>query len=96
MSSATSSAVHVVDNVVEGVKSALHEAVAWTEKKADELAKSEETGPYGSLATCAGGVSDLDGIAMGVLPATTQVQENGGERGVEQEERKDGGRGSRL
>ncbi|KAF1931578.1 uncharacterized protein M421DRAFT_89868 [Didymella exigua CBS 183.55] len=68
----------VVEDVVEGVKAVVHEAVAWTEKKAEELAKSEDrAGPYDSPATAAGGTSDLDVIATGVLPATVPVQEDG-------------------
>jgi hypothetical protein len=84
----------VVENVVEGVKSVVHEAVAWTEKKADELAHTEDhAGPYDSPATCAG--SDLDVIATGVLPATIPVQEDGKDSKVE-DEQKSGGRDSRL
>jgi uncharacterized membrane protein len=68
----------VVESVVEGVKAVVHEAVAWTEKKVEELAKSEDhAGPYESPATAAGGMSDLDVIATGVLPATVPVQEDG-------------------
>lgn len=67
---------HVVESVVEGVKAAVHEAVDWTEKKAESLAHAEDnTGPYDSPATCA--ISDLDGIGMGILPATVNVQEAG-------------------
>lgn len=61
----------------------MHEAVVWTERKAEELARGDDhTGPYDSPATAAGGVSDLDVIATGVLPATVPVQEdvNGGQR----------------
>lgn len=66
----------VVEGMVEGVKAVLHEAVVWTEKKAEELAHSEDhAGPYDSPALCAG--SDLDAIATGVLPATLPVQEDG-------------------
>jgi hypothetical protein len=66
----------VVEGVVEGVKAVVHEAVVWTERKAEELANSEDhAGPYDSPATCV--VSDLDVISTGVLPATIPVQEDG-------------------
>ncbi|KAH6643940.1 hypothetical protein C7974DRAFT_348435 [Boeremia exigua] len=72
------STAKAVEGVVEGVKTVVQEVVAWTEKKADELAKSEDhTGPYDSPATAAGGTSDFDVIATGVLPATVPVQEDG-------------------
>lgn len=82
----------MVGSVVEGVKTAVHEAVAWTERKADKLARSEDrAGPYDSPAMAAGGISDLDVIATGVLPATVPVQED--ERGkgsdIDQEYTKD-------
>lgn len=68
----------------------MHEAVVWTEKKAEELANVEDhAGPYNSPATCAGGVSDLDVIASGVLPATIPVQEDG--RGGMNRENDNGG-----
>lgn len=67
----------MVEGVVEGVKAVVHAAVAWTEKKAEELAKSEDhAGPYDSPAMAAGGTSDLDAIAVGILPATVPVQEH--------------------
>lgn len=67
----------VVEGVVEGVKAVVHEAVAWTEKKAGKLAKSEDhAGPYDSPAMAAGGISDLDVITTGVLPATVPIQED--------------------
>jgi len=68
----------VVESVVEGVKTAVHGAVAWTERKAEELAKNEDhAGPYDSPATAAGGTSDFNVIATGVLPAIVPVQEDG-------------------
>ncbi|KAJ4992606.1 hypothetical protein SVAN01_01989 [Stagonosporopsis vannaccii] len=74
----TESAAKAVEGVVEGVKAVVHEAVVWTEKKAEELARTEDhAGPYDSPATASGGVSDLDVIATGVLPATVPAQEDG-------------------
>ncbi|KAF3045125.1 hypothetical protein E8E12_009461 [Didymella heteroderae] len=68
----------VIEGVTEGIKAAVHEAVAWTEKKAEKLARSEDcAGPYDSPAMAAGGMSELDVIATGVLPATVPVQEDG-------------------
>lgn len=65
------------EGVVESVKAAVHEVVAWTERKGDELARSEDhAGPYDSPAMAAGGISDLDVIATGVLPATVPAQED--------------------
>lgn len=61
----------------------MHEAVAWTGKKAEELARSDDQmGPYDSPATAAGGISDLDVIATGVLPAITPMQHGGGREKV--------------
>lgn len=81
---------HVVEGVVEGVKAVMHEAVAWTERKAEELAKSEDhTGPYDSPAMAAGSISDLDVIATGVLPATIPVQEDEVDKSKSQEGVKD-------
>jgi hypothetical protein len=69
----TGSAAKMVQDVVNGVKTAIQGAVAWTEKKADDLVSSEDsTGPYASPATCA--VSDLDPIATGILPAAMPTQ----------------------
>jgi hypothetical protein len=63
----------MVQDVVDGVKTAIQGAVAWTEKKADDLvSKEDSTGPYASPATCA--VSDLDPIGSGILPAAMQIQ----------------------
>ncbi|KAF3010815.1 hypothetical protein E8E13_008499 [Curvularia kusanoi] len=70
------SAAKAVEGVVEGLKTVVHKAVAWTEKKAEGLAHSEDrAGPYDSPATATAGISDLDAIATGVLPATVPVQE---------------------
>ncbi|UPX09529.1 uncharacterized protein EKO05_0000217 [Ascochyta rabiei] len=89
-------AAQVVEGVVQGVKAAIHEAVLWAEKKAEVLAHSEDhAGPYDSPATCAGGVSDLDVMATGVLPATIPVQEDGKDRELDGGH-KSGGRDSRL
>ncbi|KAF9696622.1 hypothetical protein EKO04_005559 [Ascochyta lentis] len=89
-------AAQAVESVVEGFKAAVHEVVLWTEKKAEELAHSEDhAGPYDSPATCAGGVSDLDVMATGVLPATMPVQEDGKDREPD-DSQKSGGRDSRL
>ena len=64
----------MVQEMVNGVKTAIQGAVAWTEKKADELvSKDDSTGPYASPATCA--VSDLDPIASGILPAAMPTQD---------------------
>ncbi|KAJ4354981.1 hypothetical protein N0V95_003317 [Ascochyta clinopodiicola] len=89
-------AAQAVEGVIEGFKAAVHEAVLWAEKKAEVLAHSEDhAGPYNSPATCAGGVSDLDVMATGVLPATIPVQEDGKDR-VLDDGQKLGGRESRL
>jgi hypothetical protein len=85
-----------VEGVVECVKSAVHEAVVWTEKKAEELAHSDNrAGPYDSPATAAGGMSDLDVIATGVLPATIPVQEDRKDQEPDGGQ-KSGGKDSRL
>ncbi|KAJ4303556.1 hypothetical protein N0V90_002454 [Kalmusia sp. IMI 367209] len=54
---------------------AVNEAVAWTKAKVEKLSaeKDDGTGPYSSLSTCA--PSDLDPIAMGVLPALPTEKE---------------------
>ena len=65
----TETAAKAVEDAVQGLKTVVHEAVAWTEKKAEALAHSEDNaGPYDSPATAAAGISDLDAIAAGVLP----------------------------
>jgi hypothetical protein len=70
----TGSAAKIIEEVVQGVKTAVHEVVVWTEKKADDLvSKEDSTGPYASPATCA--VSDLDPIASGILPAAMPSQD---------------------
>lgn len=75
----TQSAAEVVEEVVHGVKTVVDGAIAWAEKKADQLSsKSDSTGPYTSPATCA--PSDLDPIASGVLPAML-VQEKADQEG---------------
>lgn len=62
----------------------MHEAVVWTEKKADALSHSEDHAePYDSPATAAAGISDLDVIASGILPATVPVQEDWKDKGSE-------------
>lgn len=86
----TESAARAVEGMVEGVKAVVHEAVVWTERKAEELAHAEDrTGPYDSPATAAGGVSDLDVIATGVLPATAQAQQDGKDQQKDGENRLD-------
>ncbi len=76
----TESVATAVEGIVESVKAVVHEAVVWTEKKAEELANAEDhAGPYDSPATAAGGISDFDVIATGVLPATVPVQEKDNE-----------------
>ena len=50
----TESAAKAVEGAVQGLKTVVHEAVAWTEKKAEALAHSEDhAGPYDSPATAA-------------------------------------------
>lgn len=50
------------------MKAAVDGAIAWAEKKADDLSsESDSTGPYTSPATCM--QSDLDPIAGGIVPA---------------------------
>jgi hypothetical protein len=57
----------VVEEIAHGVKVAVDGAVAWAEKKVEELtSEGDSTGPYTSPATCA--PSDMDVIASGVLP----------------------------
>jgi hypothetical protein len=64
----TDSTAKLVEDVVHGVKAAVDGALAWAEKKVDELsAEKESTGPYTSPATCM--PSDFDPIAGGMLPA---------------------------
>jgi hypothetical protein len=72
-SSALSTAAGVASNATFTVKTAVDDALAWTEAKVEKLsAKTEDgTGPYGSVSTCA--PSDLDPIAQGVLPAALPV-----------------------
>jgi len=80
----TQSAAAVVEEVVHGVKTAVDEAIAWAEKKVDELSSgSDSTGPYTSPATCA--PSDLDPIASGILPAML-VQEEADQGGPTQKQ----------
>jgi uncharacterized protein YjbJ (UPF0337 family) len=69
LSTAAASAKQIAGDVAQGVKTAVGDAMAWAEAKADKLAAKEEhgVGPYGSVATCA--PSDLDVISTGVLPA---------------------------
>ena len=66
---ARASAAKAAVDIAKGVETAVIEAVAWAEKKVDELGKKEEggVGPYASPATCA--PSELDPIAGGVLPS---------------------------
>jgi hypothetical protein len=69
LSNAATSAKQIAGDVAQGVKTAVGEAVAWAEAKADKLSAKEEdgVGPYGSVATCA--PSDFDAISTGgVLP----------------------------
>jgi hypothetical protein len=85
------SALELAEQVAQGVKTTVSEAVAWAEAKAGKLSAKEEdgTGPHGSLATCA--PSDFDAIATGVLPAmlSNEVrdgdQKQKGPNGSEQE-----------
>ena len=93
----TESAARAVEGVVKSVKAVVHEAVVWTEKKAEELAHSEDhAGPYDSPATAAGGISDLDVIATGVLPATLPVQEKGNNKEPDYGQKLGGNDHSRL
>jgi hypothetical protein len=63
----TESATKIIKEVVHGVKVAVDGAVAWAEKKAEELSSvSDNYGPYTSPAKCA--PSDLNPIASGALP----------------------------
>jgi hypothetical protein len=64
----------MAENVARGVKTAMGDAVAWAEAKAEMLSAKEEdgTGPYGSMATCA--PSDFDAIATGVLRAVSSSE----------------------
>lgn len=76
----TESAAKAVEAAVHGMRAAVEGAVAWAEKKVEELgSKADNTGPYTSPATCA--PSDMDPIASGVLPAMPPQQtENASER----------------
>ncbi|KAF2027231.1 hypothetical protein EK21DRAFT_91663 [Setomelanomma holmii] len=72
----TQSAAKVVEEVVHGVKVAVDAAIAWAERKVDDLSsEADSTGPYTSPATCV--PSDLDAIASGVLPAMPTQDPNG-------------------
>ncbi|CAO2654325.1 Nn.00g110580.m01.CDS01 [Neocucurbitaria sp. VM-36] len=81
----TESAARLVDSAVRGMKVAVDGALAWAEKKTDELSAEEDsTGPYTSPATCV--PSDLDAIASGILPAMpTQRQSERHEGGANQQ-----------
>jgi hypothetical protein len=49
MSQATTSARQIAEDVATGVKVAVTEAVAWADKKVEELSeRNEDIGPYGS------------------------------------------------
>lgn len=63
------SAVESVTELAKGVENAISGAVAWAEKKVDQLTSEDNNGvgPYASPATCI--PSDLDPISSGVLPA---------------------------
>jgi hypothetical protein len=62
--------------MVHGVKAAVGGAIAWAEKKVDDLSsQSDSTGPYTCQATCV--PSDLDPIASGVLAAMPMQQTDG-------------------
>jgi hypothetical protein len=63
--------------VVYNVKAAVDGAIAWAEKKADNLSlEPDSTGPYTSQAMCV--PSDLDPIAGGVLAAAMPEQNEDG------------------
>lgn len=67
----TESVAKFVEEVVYGVKTAVDGAIAWAEKKADDLSSEKDNvGPYASPATCV--PSDLD--VIGVLPDTPAQQ----------------------
>jgi hypothetical protein len=72
-SSALSTAADVASSAASTVKTAVDDALAWTEAKIEKLSAETEdgTGPYGSMSTCA--PSDLDPIGQGVLPAVLPV-----------------------
>ncbi|KAF1942521.1 hypothetical protein EJ02DRAFT_502778 [Clathrospora elynae] len=86
----TKSAVKLVEEVVQGVKAAVDGALAWAEKKVEELGSEQDAtvGPYTSPATCM--PSDLDVIASGILPAIpTNVQYDGNDEDGEKAQKKD-------
>jgi len=96
MPHATASATQVAENVAQGVKMAVGEALAWAEAKANKLSAKEEdgTGPYGSLATCA--PSDFDAIATGVLPAMAPDRvRDGNPGGSEKDQEQEGPNGAK-
>jgi hypothetical protein len=67
----------MVEHVVQGVKAAVDGAIAWAEKKADELGSEQnDTGPYSSPATCM--PTDLDAIASGILPSMPPARQYDG------------------
>lgn len=78
MSQAKLSKIPALGEVAKGVKTAVTEAVAWVENKANAMAeeKVDGRGPYSSPGTCA--PSDLDVIATGVLPAMLSQESRAG------------------
>jgi hypothetical protein len=59
--------------VVHSVKAAVDGAIAWAEKKVDDLSSEQNSaGPYTSQATCV--TSDLDPIAGGLGAAAMPTQ----------------------
>jgi hypothetical protein len=67
----------MVEHVVQGVKAAVDGAIAWAERKADELGSEQnDTGPYSSPATCM--PTDLDAIASGILPSMPPARQYDG------------------
>jgi hypothetical protein len=64
------------------VKAVVGGAIAWTEKKVDDLSsEADSIGPYTSQATCV--PSDLDPIASGVLAAMPLQRMDGTDESVQ-------------
>jgi hypothetical protein len=78
----TQSAAKVVEEVVHGVKAVVGGAIAWAEKKVEDLSsEADSTGPYTSQATCV--PSDLDPIASGVLATMPMQRMDGTDESVQ-------------
>jgi hypothetical protein len=92
----TEIAAKVVEAAVHGMKVAVEGAVAWAEKKVEELgSKTDNTGPYASPATCA--PSDMDPISSGVLPAMpSQQNENTAEHVNEKDGEENANEGAEM